>query len=142
MDEKSLTEEMMMPLDYKMIGSNIQNRRKELHITQQKMASDLFISESLVSQLERGVKAVSLETFCSIADYLKTNIAVLTANPNDPKVRQNKLIDDICLLLDDLDHRQLYIILRLLRTYLEQTQQIYSFPPGALKVSENLDENG
>ncbi len=132
----------MMPLDYKMIGSNIQNRRKELHITQQKMASDLFISESLVSQLERGVKAVSLETFCSIADYLKTNIAVLTANPNDPKVRQNKLIDDICLLLDDLDHRQLYIILKLLRTYLEQTQQIYSFPPGALKVSENLDENG
>lgn len=45
-----------MPLDYKMIGSNIQNRRKELHITQQKMASDLFISESLVSQLERGVR--------------------------------------------------------------------------------------
>lgn len=130
-----------MPLDYKMIGSNIQNRRKELHITQQKMASDLFISESLVSQLERGVKAVSLETFCSIADYLKTNIAVLTENPNHPKTQQNKLVNDICLLLEELDNRNLYILYKLLKTYLEQTKQSYSFPKGAMKVAEKPEEN-
>lgn len=117
-----------MPLDYKIIGSNIQNRRKELHITQQKMAADLFLSESLVSQLERGVKAVSLETFCSIADYLKTNIAVLTANPNDPKVQQNKLINEIDVMLEDLDNRHLYIINKLMKTYMEQVQRIYPFP--------------
>lgn len=59
-----------MPLDYKMIGKNIKRRRKELHITQQQLADDLYISLSLVSKLERGVKAVSMDTFHSIAEYL------------------------------------------------------------------------
>ncbi|MDE7312442.1 MAG: helix-turn-helix domain-containing protein [Eubacterium sp.] len=130
-----------MPLDFKMIGSNIQNRRKELHITQQKMASDLFISESLVSQLERGVKAVSLETFHSIANYLKTGMDILTANPNDQKAQQNKLINDICLLLDNMDNPHLYILFKLLKTYMEQTQQVYQFPKGAMKIAENREDN-
>ncbi|MDE6889995.1 MAG: helix-turn-helix domain-containing protein, partial [Eubacterium sp.] len=75
-----------MPLDYKLIGSNIKRRRKELGITQQKMADELFLSLSLISKLERGVKSVSLDTFFMIAEYLHTNIAVLTSDPNDPKV--------------------------------------------------------
>ena len=52
-----------MPLDYKLIGTNIKTRRKELQITQEQMADELFLSLSLISKLERGVKAVSIPAY-------------------------------------------------------------------------------
>ncbi len=111
-----------MPLDYKMIGKNIKRRRKELHITQQQLADDLYISLSLVSKLERGVKAVSMDTFHSIAEYLKTSIATLMANPNDPVVQHNELIREIDVMLEDLDNRHLRILNQLMKTYTKQVQ--------------------
>ncbi|MCI8891634.1 MAG: helix-turn-helix transcriptional regulator [Eubacterium sp.] len=117
-----------MPLDYKLIGSNIRGRRKELKITQQKMADDLFLSTSLITKLERGVKAVSLDTFCQIAEYLDTNIAVLTADPDDPKVQHNQMIQEIDILLEDLDNRHLRIASQLMKTYASQVQELFSRP--------------
>lgn len=117
-----------MPLNYKMIGSNIKNRRKELHITQQEMADDLFLSLSLISKLERGVKSVSLDTFFMIAEYLKTSIAALTSDPNDPQVQRNQLIREIDVMLEDLDNRHLRIISQLMKTYKSQIQEIYPLP--------------
>lgn len=117
-----------MPLDYKMIGTNIKNRRKELSITQQQMADDLFLSTSLISKLERGVKPVSLDTFHSIAEYLHTNIATLTADPNDPYIQHNQLISEIDAMLEDLDNRHLRILNQLMKTYTKQIQELYSLP--------------
>ncbi len=116
-----------MPLDYKMIGSNIQHRRKELHITQQKMADDLFLSVSLISKLERGAKSVSLDTFFMIAEYLHTNIAVLISDPGEPKAQHNKLIREIDVMLEDLDNRHLHIVNQLMKTYVSQLQEIYPY---------------
>ena len=117
-----------MPLDYKMIGTNIKNRRKELHITQQQLADGLYISLSLVSKLERGVKAVSMETFYSIAEYLHTSVAVLMSNPNDPVVQHNELIREIDSMLEDLDNKHLRIVNQLMKTYTKQIQEVYQFP--------------
>lgn len=126
-----------MPLDYKILGSNIQNRRKELHITQQKMADDLLLSLSLISKLERGVKSVSLDTLFQIAEYLNTNIAVLTSDPNNPKVQHNKLIRDIDMMLEDMDNRHLRILNKLMKTYMDQIQEIYpESEPTQKKLSE------
>lgn len=112
-----------MPLDYKLLGSNIKSRRKELHITQQVMADDLYLSLSLISKLERGVKSVSLDTLFQIAEYLQTNIAALLSDPDHPIVRHNKLISDIDIMLEDLDNRHLHILNRLMKTYMEQIQE-------------------
>lgn len=122
------TEEIYMPLDYKIIGSNIKTRRKELHVTQQQMADDLFLSLSLISKLERGVKSVSLDTFYSIAEYLHTSIADLTADPNDPGVQHDKLIDEIDALLENMDNRHLRIVNQLMKTYSKQIKEVYPFP--------------
>lgn len=96
-----------MPLDYKMIGKNIKKQRKNLHVTQQQMADDLFLSLSLISKLERGVKAVSMDTFQSVADYLHTSIADLIADPNDPVVQHNHIIQEIDSMLEDMDNQHL-----------------------------------
>ncbi len=117
-----------MPLDYKLIGSNIKARRKQLQITQEQMADELYLSLSLISKLERGVKPVSMDTFFSIAEYLHTNIAALTADPNDPVVQHNQLIQEIDVMLEDLDNKYLRIVNQLMKTYTSQVREIFTFP--------------
>lgn len=117
-----------MPLNYKLIGNNIKRLRKEQHVTQQKMADDLFLSLSLISKLERGVKAVSLETFCSIADYLNSSIAELTADPNEPKVQHSHMISEINSILENMDNRHLRVVNRLMQVYAAEIQEEYKFP--------------
>lgn len=43
-----------MELDYRIIGSRIQARRKQKKITQEKMAEALNLSVGFISQIERG----------------------------------------------------------------------------------------
>ena len=90
----------------------------------QKMADELFLSLSLISKLERGVKSVSLDTFFMIAEYLHTNIAVLTSDPNDPKVQHNQMIREIDVILEDLDNRHLRIVNQLMKTYYSQLEHL------------------
>lgn len=117
-----------MPLNYKLIGNNIKRLRKAQHVTQQKMADDLFISLSLVSKLERGVKAVSLDTFCSIADYLNSSIGELIADPNEPKVQHNHMITEINGILENMDNTHLHVLNELMHTYAAEIQVKYEFP--------------
>lgn len=124
-----------MPLNYKLVGNNIKRQRKALNITQQKMADDLYLSLSLISKLERGVKAVSLETFCSIADYLNSSVAELTADPNEPKVQHNHMIEEINGILENMDNRHLRVVNSLMQTYAAQIQEEYHFPDESTKTT-------
>lgn len=67
----------MDKLDYYEIGKKIKRFREELGISQEAAAERCGISPSFYSNIERGVKIMSLETFVSIckaffisADYL------------------------------------------------------------------------
>ena len=64
-------------IDYYELGKRIQLRRKELGLSQEAAAEQCGISPSFYSNIERGIKIMSLETFVSIckafsisADYL------------------------------------------------------------------------
>ena len=67
----------MKDIDYYELGKRIQLRRKELGLSQEAAAEQCGISPSFYSNIERGIKIMSLETFVSIcqafsvsADYL------------------------------------------------------------------------
>ena len=64
-------------IDYYELGKRIQLRRKDLGLSQEAAAERCGISPSFYSNIERGIKIMSLETFVSIcktfsisADYL------------------------------------------------------------------------
>lgn len=59
-----------MTLNYKIIGSRIKIRRKMKDVTQEQMAEDLNLSVGFISQLERGICKVSLDTLANITEYL------------------------------------------------------------------------
>lgn len=56
-----------MKISYIAIGINIQAARKSLGLTQEQVAEILELSPNYYSQLERGVKKVSLTRLADIA---------------------------------------------------------------------------
>lgn len=68
-------------LDYKAIGRRISIYRKKKGLTQAVFSEKLGISESYISQIERGATKVSLTRLDKIAEILKIDIALLLS-PN------------------------------------------------------------
>ena len=70
-------------IDLKLLGSHLKEIRKELNITQDKMAQKLNISRPLVTHYEKGIRTISTadlkqicETFGVSADYIVGNIDI------------------------------------------------------------------
>lgn len=75
-------------LDYKAIGRRISIYRKKKGLTQAVFSEKLDISESYISQIERGATKVSLTRLDKIAEVLKIDIALLLS----PNVTSTELI--------------------------------------------------
>lgn len=67
----------MENLDYKAIGSRIRAKRKEMKLTQEKLAEKVEISTSHMGEIERGKSVCSLAVMVRIADILELNLDTL-----------------------------------------------------------------
>ena len=63
-----------MSIDYKLIGQKIQTKRKEKHKTQENIAESISVTVGYISQIERGITKVNLETLSEIAETLGCEI--------------------------------------------------------------------
>ena len=74
-------------INYKAVGRRISQCRKKKDLTQAALSEMLNVSESYMSQVEKGVAKVSLGRLSSIADALGIDIAylvsdhIITTNP-------------------------------------------------------------
>ena len=64
-----------MGLDYRIIGNRIQVRRRMKGVTQEVMAEALDFSVGFISQVERGVTKLSLDSLYAITQYLDCTVA-------------------------------------------------------------------
>lgn len=60
----------MTSVDLQEIGNRITQRRKELGFTQEKVADLMDVSIQMVSNLERGNKAIKIENLIKISEIL------------------------------------------------------------------------
>lgn len=67
-------------LDYKAIGRRIGLYRKKKGLTQAVFSEILGVSESYISQVERGIAKISLARLDEISEILETDIALLISN--------------------------------------------------------------
>ena len=63
-----------MAIDYLSLGKRIQNRRKLCGITQERLAEVISVTVGYISQIERGITKVNLETLSKIAEHLDCEI--------------------------------------------------------------------
>ena len=68
---------MRMSVDYQAIGRRIKYRRRQLGHTQDNLAEALSVSVGYVSQIERGIARVNLDTLSEVAAYLKCDLSEL-----------------------------------------------------------------
>ena len=67
-------------LDYKSIGRRISCYREKRGLTQSEFSEILGVSESYISQVERGVTKISLPRLDEIATVLEVDIALLASD--------------------------------------------------------------
>lgn len=60
-------------MDLKEIGSRIKSQRKSLSISQEKLAELINVTPHYIYEIERGTKAMSLETLTNIALSLEAS---------------------------------------------------------------------
>ena len=66
-----------MKVDYAAIGHRVKDRRRALHRTQEWLAEQIHVSVGYISQIERGVTRVNLDTLAEIADCLDCGLEEL-----------------------------------------------------------------
>lgn len=64
-----------MSVDYKLIGGRIKTKRKAAGKTQEQLAEKLSVTVGYVSQLERGVTKISLDTLSEICSILNCDMS-------------------------------------------------------------------
>lgn len=67
----------IMDINYRLIGTRLCQRRKELHLTQKKLEDKIHITSSHISAIETGTKQPSLETLLAFCKVLHINIDYL-----------------------------------------------------------------
>lgn len=103
-------------MNLKQIGIRVRKRRKELHITIEKLAELSEISVSSISLLERGrLTDIHFNNLCNIANALDVDLFYLISNDDNTslelrklnriiskysKERQQKIIESILYLLN------------------------------------------
>ena len=96
----------MYNIDYKEMGKRIRVRRKELGLTQEKLAEKIEISTSHMGEIERGTSICSLSVLVNLATVLELNLDTLVKGIDTGNA--NKALSD---MLDAMpkDNKQLYI---------------------------------
>ncbi len=64
-----------MAIDYLSLGKRIQSRRKLCHFTQENLAEAISVTVGYISQIERGITKVNLDTLSKIAETLNCEIS-------------------------------------------------------------------
>lgn len=69
------------------LAANLRTRRKELGLSQERLALDAEIDRTFVSQIERGIGNPSLRILFQLAKQLDTEVTTLLVSPTKPKRR-------------------------------------------------------
>ena len=84
-----------MKIDYSMIGRRIKEKRRGLKKTQDDLAEALGVSVGYISQIERGVTKISLDTLGAICVFLDCDIGEMVSNtlPQQSQYLSEELVD-------------------------------------------------
>jgi len=95
-------------VELKAIGNRISERRKQLNLTQEQVAEKMNVSIQMVSNLERGNKAIKIENLLKISEILDMSTDyILTGKHTEKDVnafltRVSKLSDNDYKMIDML----------------------------------------
>ncbi|MBE5820179.1 MAG: helix-turn-helix transcriptional regulator [Clostridiales bacterium] len=98
---------MEVAVNYNKIGDKIRERRMFLKMTQEKLANEIDVSASFISDIENGRRKMSLETMIKISIVLKTSLDYfILDNINSVKIKNEIKIEQLKNLLQPIDEKE------------------------------------
>lgn len=107
-----------MSVDFKLIGSRIKATRKGAGKTQEWLAEQIDVSVGYISQLERGITKISLETLAEICSVLNGDMAYLVSG--SAKKQNEYLKDEISQKISLLSERDKRLVMNLIESMIEK----------------------
>ena len=98
-----------MGVDYPLLGQRMKQKGRQVGRTQDNLAEALGVSVGYVSQLERGVTKINLDTLAAVAAWLGCGIGVLVTGVDS--ARPDYLTEEIAALCRRMDDRQKRLLL-------------------------------
>ena len=105
-------------INYAKIGKRIKNKRMELKITQEQMASDLNLSTYYISKIENGKATATLDTLAYISQYLKLDLSYVISGTST--IVDTYYIDELNQICSKANKKQLSLIIRLAKAVLDE----------------------
>lgn len=106
-----------MVLNHKILGANIKYYRKRKNLTQEQMAEYLDLSVGFISQVERGVTKMSIDTLIDICEYLECSAGELLDNVQ--AMQYEKDSGNFLALYEKLPKRDKALFYHMLKAYVE-----------------------
>ena len=107
-----------MNVDYAAIGQRIKQARRRRGLTQERLAEVLSVSVGYISQIERGVTKISLDTLAAVSASLDCELAELVTGV---AVRQGGYLEqELAQTVDRMDGRQRKMLLEMARLLLAE----------------------
>jgi transcriptional regulator with XRE-family HTH domain len=108
-----------MSIDFYALGQRIQRKRKSQNKTQENLAEAISVTVGYVSQIERGITKINLETLSSIAEYLRCDITDFLSDT--VKMSNNYLSEDFSDIIKKLNPSNRKILIEIAQV-LEKSQ--------------------
>lgn len=103
-----------MSVDFGLIGSRIKSERKAVGKTQEWLAEKIDVSVGYISQIERGITKISLETLAEICSVLGSDISYLVSG--SAKSQSGYLQNEFTERFSELSERDKFLILELMNS--------------------------
>ncbi len=124
-----------MEIDYKLIGARIRKRRKELNMSQERLAELIDVSTPHMSNIENGKTKFSLPVLLNLANALDTTMDALMVDHLDNKITaKNLVLEEINQVLEGCTPLQMTMIeenikvtKRMLSQYEKKIKQEYEY---------------
>lgn len=107
-----------MSVDFGLIGIRIKSERKACEKTQEWLAEQIDVSVGYISQIERGITKISLETLAEICTVLNSDMAYLVSG--SAKKQNEYLQDEISEKFSKLSERDKRLIINLIDSMIEK----------------------
>lgn len=104
-------------INYKILGKNIKYYRKQKSLTQEQVAESLELSVGFISQVERGIAKMSLDTLIDLCDFLDCSAGDIldSAHLNC----RDKLSEDLLSLYEQIPKKDQTLFYYMLKAYVD-----------------------
>lgn len=111
-------------MDYEALGKRLRQERHKMHLTQEKLAERIEVSDAYIGQIERGERSLSLETLVKLANQLGVTVDYLLHDSIE--INDDHFMDQIQQIVMNRSPKEKQLaldILKLMFTHLDELKK-------------------